>query len=121
MKIENNIDFWCDVSIVALESIMSRNGDVHSVQYENIKAATVHIIKHMKEVGVSKETLQKSVQKFLDTREKFKDSFFSQSAPHDIVPAILASMCAKNIDAIDVEDESFIELISEARIYLENY
>lgn len=121
MKYTNAIVFWSDVSIVALESIMSQQGDTSGSQYKNVRSATEDIVKHMIGKGLTKEILEKSIGKFLEIRHEFKNSELSSSAPVELVPAVLVAMCVQNTVEEDISDDTFGELVVEAHNYLSNY
>lgn len=121
MKFKVNIVFWGDVFIVALESIMSQQGDIHSVQYQNVRLATVDIIKFMQKNGFTKEMLQTSVAKILEIRHAFVNSKFSSITSVELVPATLVALCIKNTVDEEIDDDVFGELITEAYSYLSKY
>lgn len=121
MKYTNAIVFWSDVSIVALESIMSQQGDTSGLQYKNVRSATQDIVKHMIGKGLTKEILQDSIGKFLEIRQVFANNKLSSSAPTELVPAVLVAMCVQNTVEEDISDDTFGELVAEAHNYLSNY
>jgi hypothetical protein len=121
MKYTNAIVFWSDVSIVAVESIMSQQGDTNGVQYKNVRSATEDIVKHMIGKGLTKEKLQNSIAKFLEIRQEFSASELSSSAPADLVPAVLVAMCVQNTIEEDINDDLFGDLVAEAYNYLSKY
>jgi hypothetical protein len=121
MKYTNSIVFWSDVSIVAVESIMSQQGDTNGVQYQNVRNATEDIVKHMIGKGLTKEILQNSIGKFLEIRQEFSASELSSSAPADLVPAVLVAMCVQNTIEEDINDDLFGDLVAEAYNYLSKY
>jgi len=121
MKYTNSIVFWSDVSIVAVESIMSQQGDTNGVQYQNVRSATEDIVKHMIGKGLTKEILPNSIGKFLEIRQEFSASELSSSAPADLVPAVLVAMCVQNTIEEDINDDLFGDLVAEAYNYLSKY
>lgn len=121
MKYTNAIVFWSDVSIVAVESIMSQQGDTNGVQYKNVRSATEDIVKHMIGKGLTKEKLQNSIAKFLEIRQEFSAGELSSSAPADLVPAVLVAMCVQNTIEEDINDDLFGDLVAEAYNYLSKY
>jgi hypothetical protein len=121
MKYTNSIVFWSDVSIVAVESMMSQQGDTNGVQYQNVRSATEDIVKHMIGKGLTKEILQNSIGKFLEIRQEFSASELSSSAPADLVPAVLVAMCVQNTIEEDINDDLFGDLVAEAYNYLSKY
>ena len=121
MKYTNSIVFWSDVSIVAVESMMSQQGDTNGVQYQNVRSATEDIVKHMINKGLTKEILQNSIGKFLEIRQEFSASELSSSAPADLVPAVLVAMCVQNTIEEDINDDLFGDLVAEAYNYLSKY
>jgi hypothetical protein len=121
MKYTNAIVFWSDVSIVAVESIMSQQGDTNSVQYHNVRSATEDIVKHMIGKGLTKEILQNSIAKFLEIRQEFSASELSSSAPADLVPSVLVAMCVQNTVEEDINDDLFGDLVAESYNYLLKY
>jgi hypothetical protein len=121
MKYTNSIVFWSDVSIVAVESIMSQQGDTKGMHYQNVRSATEDIVKHMINKGLTKEILQNSIGKFLEIRQEFSASELSSSAPADLVPAVLVAMCVQNTIEEDINDDLFGDLVAEAYNYLAKY
>ena len=121
MKYEDNLVFWSDISIVALESFMSLKGDIHSIQYQNVRNATEDIIKFMIQQGLTKEIMQSSVSQFLEVRDDFVNSEMSSSAPPEFIPATLVAMCVRTNANEEITDEEFVNLVSEAFSYLSNY
>jgi hypothetical protein len=121
MKFKDEIIYWGDISIVALEAIMSQQGDSESIQYQNVRKATEDIISFMRKNGLTKDVLQSSISKFLEVRQAFAISEFSSTAPVEFVPATLVAMCIKNTVDEEISDEVFGELIAEAYGYLSNY
>ena len=121
MKYTNSIVFWSDVSIVAVESIMSQQGDTKGMHYQNVRSATEDIVKHMINKGLTKEILQNSIGKFLEIRQEFSASELSSSAPADLVPAVLVAMCVQNTIEEDINDDLFGDLVAEAYKYLIKY
>ena len=121
MKYEDNLVFWSDISIVALESFMSLKGDIHSIQYQNVRNATEDIIKFMVHQGLTKEVMQSSVSQFLKVRDDFVNSEMSSSAPPEFIPATLVAMCVRTNANEEITDEEFVNLVSEAFSYLSNY
>jgi hypothetical protein len=108
MKFKDEIVYWSDISIVALESIMAQQGEIHSIQF-------------MRNNGLTKDVFQSSISKFLEVRQAFASSEFSSTSPVEFVPATLVAMCIKNTVDEELSDEVFGELIAEAYGYLSNY
>lgn len=121
MNFKDEIVYWSDISIVALESIMAQQGEIHSIQYQNVRKATEDIISFMRNNGLTKDVFQSSISKFLEVRQAFASSEFSSTAPVEFVPATLVAMCIKNTVDEELSDEVFGELIAEAYGYLSNY
>lgn len=121
MKYTDAVVFWSDVSIVAVDSIMSQQGDTNGSQYQKVRSAAVDVVKHMISKGLTQEILQNSVGKFLEIREEFANSELSGSAPSELVPAVLVAMCVQNTIQEDINDDTFGELVVEAHNYLSNY
>lgn len=121
MKYKDDVIFWSDISLVALEAIMSHSGDVDSIQYLNVRSATEDIIKFMQKTGLTKDFLQSSVAVFNETRKIFNNSELVNSAPPEFVPATLVAICIKNNIEDEIDDETFSELIVESYTYLSNY
>ena len=122
MKYQNNIAFWSDISIVALESIMSQKGDTNSIQYANVRNATEDIIRHFINSDLTKDVLQSSILKFLEIRQNFANSGeLAATAPPEFVPATLVAMCIQSTTEDDMDDEAFSNLIADAYAYLARY
>lgn len=121
MKYKDDVVFWSDISLVALEAIMSHSGDVNSTQYLNVRSATGDIIKFMQKNGFTKEALQSSVLSFNEVRKNFINSELIKSAPSEFVPATFVAICIKNNMEGEIDDETFSELIVDSYTYLANY
>lgn len=115
---EIQIMFWSDVSIIALESIMSIQGDIDSLQYFNVKKRAFNVIKRMSETGFGKEKLQGAVSLFLDTRNDFKSNPNSSSIPDHLIPSVLVAMCVKNVVPDEINGEIFEEIVVKSFEYL---
>ena len=93
MKYRGDLVFWCDISIVALESMMSLSGDTDAVQYLKVRNRTELILENMQKQGFTKDSLQSHIAKFLQVREDFIGSEMSAKVEVDLIPAILV-LCA---------------------------
>ena len=115
---EIQIMFWSDVSIIALESIMSIQGDINGVQYLNVKNRALNVIKRMSETGFEKEKMQDAVSLFLDTRNDFASNPNSSSIPDHLIPSVLVALCVKNVIPDEINDEIFEEIMMKSFEYL---
>ncbi len=118
MKCKDDIVFWGDISIVALEAIMSQQGDVNSTQYKNVRAAAEKVIEMVMKNGITKEVLQSIVAKFMDVRQHYANSDICREAPVEFVPATLVALCVQNFTEEDIGDADFQDLIAGAYSYL---
>jgi len=117
-KYEIQIMFWSDVSIIALESIMSIQGDIDSLQYLNVKKRAFNVIKRMSETGFEKEKMQDAVSLFLDTRNDFASNPNSSSVPDNLIPSVLVALCVKNVIPDEINDEVFEEIVMKSFEYI---
>ena len=115
---EIQIMFWSDVSIIALESIMSIQGDIDSLQYLLVKNRAFNVIERMSETGFGKEKMQDSVSLFLNTKNDFASNQNSSSIPDHLIPAVLVALCVKNVIPDEINDEIFEEIVMKAFEYL---
>jgi hypothetical protein len=115
---EIQIMFWSDVSIIALESIMSRQGDIDSSQYLNVKRRALSVIKRMSETGFKKEKMQDAVSDFLNIRSDFASNPNRSSVPDHLIPALLVALCVKNVVPDEINDEMFQETVMKSFEYL---
>lgn len=121
MKYKDEIAFWSDISLVALESIMSIKGDVNSIQYLNVRSAAEDVIRFMQKNEFTKDFLESHLSAFNEVREIFLKSSMVESCPAEFVPATLVAICVKKVVAEDIDDDTFSDLIMEAYSYLSNY
>jgi len=110
--------FWSDVSIVALESIMSSSGDSNGVQYLNVRERAVSIIKRFSNSGFSKEKMQDAVSLFLETRGEHIANLNNSSIPEHLIPAVLVALCVKNVIPYEIDDEIFENIAMKSHDYL---
>lgn len=129
MKYQDEVEYWCDISIVALESVMSLQGEVDSIQYNNVRDAAINIMTHLRNnMKISKDIFQLSIEKFLQTRDKFVEIRNSptgnelfKSTPVDLVSATIVAMCVGNSIAEEISLDEFDEIVNQAYSYMSNY
>lgn len=129
MKYQDEVSYWCDISIVALESVMSLQGEVDSIQYKNVRDAAINIVNHLRNnIKIPKDIFQLSMERFLQTRDEFVEIRNSptgnellKSTPVDLVPATIVAMCVRKSIAEKISLDDFGEIVSQAYSYMSNY
>ena len=121
MNITNHIIFWLEVAVVALESIHSTNGDINSFEYFAIAQKTSAIMKNMKNNGIEKEELQKSVESFMNIKRIFSADPYSKTIPLNEVTPNLVALCVRYSSDTDITDEKYFQVVEEAKVLSLNY
>lgn len=121
MKYKDDVVFWSDISLVALEAVMYQKGEVNSAQYLNVKNATEDIIKFMQKTGLTKDFLESSVSVFNEVLRIFLSTELAKSTSPKYVPATLVAICVRNNIEDEINLDIFNELIGDAYAYLSNY
>jgi hypothetical protein len=121
MNITNHIIFWLEVAVVALESIHFNKNDTNSVQYFAIAQKSSAIIKNMKNNGIEKEELLKSVESFMNIKRIFSADPYSKTIPLNEVTPNLVALCVRYSSDIDITDDEYFQIVEEAKILSLNY
>jgi hypothetical protein len=115
MNITNHIIFWLEVAVVALESIHFNKNDTNSVQYFAIAQKSSAIIKNMKNNGIEKEELLKSVESFMNIKRIFSADPYSKTIPLNEVTPNLVALCVRYSSDIDITDDEYFQIVEEAK------
>jgi hypothetical protein len=117
-SVEIQVMLWSDVSIIALESLMTISGDTNSLQYLNVKERALSIIGRMKSAGFGKEKMQEAVSLFLETRSEFVSDPNSSSIPEHQIPSVLVALCVRKVVPFEIEGDAFEEIAMKSHEYL---
>jgi hypothetical protein len=121
MNTTNHITFWMEVAVVALESIHTTDGDTDSFEYFAIAKKTSEIISNMKNNGIEKGELLKSVESFMKIKRIFSTDPYSKTIPLNEVTPNLVALCVRYSTETAITDDEYFQLVEEAKILSLNY